>query len=158
MSHNVVVHVLASKSRFSTPEIWAHDYVPMGRSVGTSATKKNIHVAPSEYVHFTAFFRPRWGAFLKLALYRFLALLELQKGWKQAEMAPVSLRRPKTREKFSLERYFARKCLIESSRISSEASAGAGEPAPGRSDPTQREPKCRAAQTARGQSGGRPVG
>ena len=45
----------------------------------------------------------RWGAFPELALYRFLALLELQKGWKQAEMAPVSLRRPKTREKFSLE-------------------------------------------------------
>lgn len=51
----VAVHRCCGESRFSTPEIWAHDYVRMGRSVGTSATKKNIHVAPSEYVHFTPF-------------------------------------------------------------------------------------------------------
>ena len=34
-------HVLFSKSRFSTPEICAHDSVRIGRSVGTSGPKVN---------------------------------------------------------------------------------------------------------------------
>ena len=38
----VPLHVLSSKSCISTPEIWAHDYVRMGRSVGTSAMKVKV--------------------------------------------------------------------------------------------------------------------
>ena len=89
----------------------------MSRSVGTSGPKKYIQVIPSEYIHFIAFFRPRWGAFPELVLERFLALLELQKGWKQVETAPLSLRSPQNRKNLSYMRWGARKGRFESLQI-----------------------------------------
>ena len=108
-THNVATHRCCDKSCISTPEICAHDSVYTVGSVGTSAPKKIIQVVPSEYVHFTAFFRPRWGAFPELVLERFLALLELQKGWKQVETAPLSSISAQDRKNLDLDARGARK-------------------------------------------------
>ena len=81
-THNVATHRCCGESRFSTPEICAHVSIGMAGSVGTSATKKIIQVVPSEYVHFTAFFRPSWGAFPELVLERLFRFPALQNARK----------------------------------------------------------------------------
>ena len=85
---DVLLYVLYDKSRFSTPEICAHVGVCIGRSVGTSATKKYIQVIPSEYSRYTLFRQSYYGLFPELALYRFLAFLEPPDARKRVETLP----------------------------------------------------------------------